>query len=163
MRKKQTVDLGSGRSLYVHQEGAGPDLVLIHGAMTTSHDWLASPVFEALTKSHRVSVVDRPGHGRSRRRRFCTPREQADQIADGLGELGIRQAAVTAHSYGGLVALAMARAPSWWRSGSRCAAGIPERGLVDHSMLAPAIPFCGPQFAQLRNYPLAAMVDLLLM
>ena len=62
-----SLKLGPGRSLYVEREGGGPDVVLIHGAMTTSQDWLTSPVFEALTRSHRVSVVDRPGHGLSRR------------------------------------------------------------------------------------------------
>jgi pimeloyl-ACP methyl ester carboxylesterase len=81
MLKEKTLDLGHGRSLYVRQDGSGPDVVLIHGAMTTSHDWLTSPVFGALGRSHRVSVVDRPGHGLSRRTRFGTPRDQADQIA----------------------------------------------------------------------------------
>lgn len=166
MPKKQTIDLGSGRSLYVHQEGAGPDLVLIHGAMTTSHDWLASPVCAALVESHRISVIDRPGHGRSRRPRFTTPREQADQIADGLGQLGIRRAAVAAHSYGALVALAMAeRHPELVAELVLVAPlAFPEPRLLEHSMLAPrSIPFFGPQFAQFAEFIQLdrPMVDLL--
>lgn len=166
MPKKQTLDLGSGRTLYVHQEGAGPDLVLIHGAMTTSHDWLASPGFERLIRSHRVSVVDRPGHGLSHRPRFGTPREQADQIADGLARLGIGRAAVAAHSYGCLVALAMAE-----RHPRRVAnlvlvapLAFPEPRLIEHSLLAPrSIPFFGPQFARFAEFIQLdrQMVDLL--
>ena len=166
MLKKQTLDLGSGRTLYAHQEGAGPDLVLVHGAMTTSHDWLASPVFSRLTKSHRVTVIDRPGHGLSRRPRFGTPREQADQIADGLGRLGIRRAAVAAHSYGGLVALAMAeRHPKLVADMVLVAPlAFPEPRLMEHSMLAPrSIPFLGPQFARFAEFVQLdrPMVDLL--
>jgi hypothetical protein len=35
MPKSLTLDLGSGRSLFVHQEGTGPDVLLIHGGMTS--------------------------------------------------------------------------------------------------------------------------------
>lgn len=166
MLNQQTLDLGFGRSLFVHQEGSGPDVVLIHGAMTTSHDWLMSPVFGSLTQSHRVSVIDRPGHGLSRRRRFSTPREQADQIAEGLSELGIRHATVAAHSYGGLVALAMAkRHPSLVEALVLVAPlAYPEPRLIEHSMLAPrSIPFFGPQFARFAEFVQLdrPMVDLL--
>jgi pimeloyl-ACP methyl ester carboxylesterase len=166
MLKKQTLDLGSGRTLYVHQEGAGPELVLIHGAMTTSHDWLASPVFRPLTKAHRVSVFDRPGHGLSRRQRFGTPREQADQIAEGLGKLGIQGAVIAAHSYGALVALAMAeRHPELVAALVLVAPlAFPEPRMMEHSMLAPrSIPFFGPQFARFAEFTQLdrPMVDLL--
>jgi pimeloyl-ACP methyl ester carboxylesterase len=156
MPKQQTLDLGSGRSLYVHQEGSGPDLVLIHGAMTTSHDWLVSPVFSALTKSFCVSVIDRPGHGLSRRPRLGgTPRQQADQIAEGLSAVGIRRAAFAAHSYGGIVALALAeRHPALVANLVLVAPlAFPEPRLVEHSMLAPrSIPFFGPQFARFAEF-----------
>jgi pimeloyl-ACP methyl ester carboxylesterase len=155
MPKKQTLDLGSGRSLFVHQEGAGPDIVLIHGAMTTSHDWLASPVFSEMTEAHRVTVIDRPGHGLSDRLRFATPREQADQIADGLGMLGIRRATIAAHSYGALVALAMAsRHPELVGELVLVAPlAYPEPRLLEHSMLTPrSIPFFGPQFARFAEF-----------
>jgi pimeloyl-ACP methyl ester carboxylesterase len=156
MLKKQTLELGSGRSLYVHQEGAGPDLVLIHGAMTTSHDWLVSPVFSALTKSHRVTVIDRPGHGLSRRPRFGgSPREQADQIMEGLGAVGIQTAEVAAHSYGCLIALAMAeRNPAAIAALTLVAPlAYPEPRLIEHSMLAPrSAPFFGPLFAHFAEF-----------
>jgi pimeloyl-ACP methyl ester carboxylesterase len=167
MLKKQTLDLGSGRSLYVHQEGRGPDVVLIHGAMTTSHDWLVSPVFAAVSKTHRVSAVDRPGHGLSRRPRFGgTPREQADQIAEGLDRLGVRRAAVVAHSYGALVALAMAERHPGLAAELVLVAPLafPEPRLIEHSMLAPrSTPFFGPLFARFAELTQIdrPMVDLL--
>jgi pimeloyl-ACP methyl ester carboxylesterase len=167
MPKLQTIELGSGRSLSVHQEGTGSDLVLIHGAMTTSHDWIVSPVFKALTKSHRVSVIDRPGHGLSRRPRLGgTPRQQADQIAEGLTILGIRRAAFAAHSYGGIVTLALAeRHPALVANLVLVAPlAFPEPRLVEHSVLAPrSIPFFGPQFARFAEFTQLdrPMVDLL--
>ena len=156
MLKKQTVHLGPGRSLFVHQEGKGPDVVLIHGAMTTSHDWLMSRVFTELIKSHRVSVIDRPGHGMSRRPRLGgTPREQADQIAAGLKALGLRKATFVAHSYGALVALAVAeRHPAMMVELVLVAPlAFPETRLLEHSLLAPrSVPIFGPMFAQFAEF-----------
>lgn len=155
MPEKQTLNLGSGRTLHVHQEGAGADVVLIHGAMTTSHDWLASRVFEQLTQSHRVTVIDRPGHGLSLRPRFGTPRDQADQIADGLAKLGIERATILAHSYGALVALAVAERHPGLVAELVLVAPLayPEPRLIEHSMLAPrSIPFFGPQFARFAEF-----------
>lgn len=166
MPKKQTLDLGSVRTLHVRQKGAGLDVVLIHGAMTTSHDWLASPVFSQLSERHRVSVVDRPGHGLSMRPRFGTPRDQADQIAGGLGKMGIQRAALVAHSYGCLVALAMAERHPRLVAHLVLVAPLayPEPRLIEHSMLAPrAIPFLGPQFAKFAEFTQLdrPMIDLL--
>ncbi len=156
MPEQQTLDLGSGRTLHVHQQGKGPDLVLIHGAMATSHDWMASKVFSTLIRSHRVSVIDRPGHGLSRRPRFGgSPREQADQIAEGLTKLGIAPAAIGAHSFGCLVALAMAeRHPDLAKALVLVAPlAFPEPRLIEHNLLAPrSIPVIGPLFAQFAQF-----------
>lgn len=167
MLQKQTLALGSGRGLFVHQEGSGPDLVLIHGAMTTGHDWLTSPVFDELRRSHRVSVLDRPGHGLSRRPRFAgTPRDQADQIAEGMAKLGIRRATFVAHSYGALVALAIAeRHPGLVGELVLVAPlAFPEPRLIEHSFLAPrSTPLFGPLFARFAEFTRLdrPMVDLL--
>src|SRR4051812_2547428 len=107
MWEARTVDLGSGRSLHAVQRGTGADLLLVHGALTTHHDWLSGPA-DALAGSVRVTAIDRPGHGLSRRPRFVgTPREQAAQIAAGLERLGVGRATIVAHSFGALVALAL--------------------------------------------------------
>lgn len=167
MLQKQTLALGSGRSLFVHQEGSGPDVVLIHGAMTTAHDWLASPVFGELKKSHRVTVLDRPGHGLSRRPRFAgTPRDQADQIAEGVTKLGIRRATFAAHSYGALVALAIAERHPGLVADLVLVAPLafPEPRLIEHSFLAPrSTPLFGPLFARFAEFTELdrPMIDLL--
>ena len=166
MQHSQTLDLGSGRSLLVHQQGKGLDVVLIHGAMTTGHDWLESPVHKALAKKHRVTVLDRPGHGLSRRPRFATPRDQADQIAAAMAELDIGRAVFAAHSYGALVALALAeRHPKLVAELVLIAPlAFPEPRLIEHSMLAPrAAPFFGPLFSRFAEFTQMdrPMVDLL--
>jgi pimeloyl-ACP methyl ester carboxylesterase len=147
MWKAATFDLGSGRSLHAVQQGAGEDVLLLHGAMTTHQDWLAGPA-GALAKEARVTVPDRPGHGLSRRPRFVgTPRDQAGQIAAGLDRLGVGPAIVVGHSFGALVALALAE-----RFPDRVAGLVlvsplifPEPRLLEHAMIAPrSMPVIGP-------------------
>lgn len=150
MWKEQTIELGSGRSLYALQAGKGPDLVLVHGALTTSHDWRHSPVAE-LTDEFRITIVDRPGHGLSRRPRFTgTPRDQARQMAEGLERLGVERPVIAAHSFGALVVLALAE-----QMPERVAAMVivaplafPEARPMEHLMIAPrAVPMAGPMFS----------------
>lgn len=141
--------------------------MLIHGAMTTSEDWLQSQVFTTLALSHCVTVIDRPGHGLSRRLRFAgTPRDQANQIAEGLAQLGIHRAVFAAHSFGALVALAMAEDHADLVAELVLVAPLafPEPRLIEHSMLTPqAAPLFGPlfsRFAELAQFD-RPMVDLL--
>ena len=116
-----TVDTGQSRSLHALQSGTGPDLVLIHGALATHHDWREGPA-DALAETHRVTIVDRPGHGASERPRFLgTPRDQAEQIAAGLTRLQGARAPIVGHSFGALVALARAER-------------LPERVLSMHNV-----------------------------
>jgi pimeloyl-ACP methyl ester carboxylesterase len=147
MWKAKTIDLGSGRSLHAVQQGAGEDLLLLHGAMTTHHDWLAGPA-GAFAKKARVTAIDRPGHGLSRRPRFVgTPRDQAAQIADGLDRLEVGPAVVVGHSFGALVALALAERFPDRVSGLVLVSPLvfPEPRLLEHSIIAPrAIPVIGP-------------------
>jgi pimeloyl-ACP methyl ester carboxylesterase len=166
MQQEQTLELGSGRSLYIHQQGKGPDLVLIHGAMTTAHDWLESPVHAAMVGKHRVTVIDRPGHGVSARARFSGPRDQADQIAEGLTQLGITRAVFAAHSFGALVALALAeRHPALVAELVLIAPmAFPEPRLIEHGFLAPrSAPLFGPLFSKFAEFTQMdrPMVDLL--
>lgn len=147
MAKEQTIALGDGRSLFVRQSGSGADLVLLHGALTTGHDWVAAPI-EALRRTHRLTIPDRPGHGESRRPRLQgTPRDQARQILDGLERLGVVRPLVVAHSYGALVALAMAERAPERLDGLVLVAPVafPEPRLVEHALLAPrSVPVVGP-------------------
>lgn len=147
MWQMKTLDLGSGRTLHAVQRGAGEDLLLLHGAMTTHHDWLAGPA-GALSEDARVTLIDRPGHGLSRRPRFVgTPRDQAAQIAAGLDSLDVGPAVLVGHSFGALVALALAE-----RFPDRVARLVliaplvfPEPRLLEHGLIAPrSIPVIGP-------------------
>ncbi|HEX8467929.1 MAG TPA: alpha/beta hydrolase [Allosphingosinicella sp.] len=147
-----TVDLGSGRSLHGLQRGTGPDVLLLHGALNTHYDWLTGPA-DALAEAARVTLIDRPGHGLSRRPRFVgTPRDQAAQIASGLDRLGVGPAVVVGHSFGALVSLALAE-----RFPERVAAlvlvaplAFPEPRLLEHSLLAPrSAPLIGPLLSRL--------------
>jgi pimeloyl-ACP methyl ester carboxylesterase len=148
----KTIALGLERSLHIVQAGKGPDLVLIHGALTTHWDWLEGP-FDALARRFRVTAVDRPGHGLSRRPRFeGTPRDQAAQIRAGLGELGIERAAFVGHSMGGMVSLAMAEQFPEAVARLVLAAPIafPETRPLEHSLFAPrAVPVLGPILSRL--------------
>jgi pimeloyl-ACP methyl ester carboxylesterase len=152
MWKATTLDLGSGRSLHAVRQGAGGDVLLLHGALTTHHDWLAGPA-AALSEEARVTAIDRPGHGLSRRPRFVgTPRDQATQIAAGLDRLGVGPAVVAGHSFGALVALALAeRFPERVTQLVLVAPLVfPEPRLLEHGVIAPrSMPVIGPLLSHL--------------
>lgn len=90
--------------------GEGPPVVLLHGNGTMIEDWLASGVFDELAATNRVIAIDRPGFGFSERSHtsIWTPQRQAATIAAALRKLNVEQATVVGHSFGTLVALALA-------------------------------------------------------
>lgn len=105
-----------GTGVHVHIEGAGPDLVLIHGASGNSRDFTQG-FTDRLSDRYRVIVLDRPGLGWTDRlpgyagpfnTRSESPMEQASLIDGALAALGVDRAVVMGHSYGGAVALALA-------------------------------------------------------
>jgi pimeloyl-ACP methyl ester carboxylesterase len=113
-----------------------------------------------------VSVIDRPGHAHSRRPRFSTPRDQADQIAHGLAQSGVARATVAAHSFGCLVALALAERHPDLVSELVLVSPLafPEPRLIEHSILAPrSLPILGPLFSRFAEFTQldTPMVDLL--
>jgi pimeloyl-ACP methyl ester carboxylesterase len=122
----------AGARLHVVEIGpqSGVPIVMLHGA--SSNLEVMRPLAERLARTHRVVLVDRPGHGWSTRESFSdsTPQPQARMIAEALQQLGLGQAIIVAHSWSGALAL-------------RIALDRPERvaGLV---MLAPvAYPWPG--------------------
>ncbi len=106
---RRTVELPRGRTLAFAQTGSGPDLVAIHGTLTTLEDLWLGPV-PALSRHFRVVAIDRPGHGRSERRRLTDASlwHQAALIRDAVRELGLHRPVLLGHSYGGAAALACA-------------------------------------------------------
>jgi pimeloyl-ACP methyl ester carboxylesterase len=78
--------------------------------MVTGDDYNTSGVAELLLKNHRVIIFDRPGFGHSERprRRLWTAREQADLLRKALRQIGVERPVVVGHSWGAIVALALA-------------------------------------------------------
>lgn len=99
-----------GVRLHYLRRGSGPSVVLIHGNGVMLQDWTVSGVFDALAASHDVIAFDRPGFGYSTRPRSAvwTPQAQARASAGALEQLGISNATVVGHSFGTLVAIALA-------------------------------------------------------
>ncbi len=100
--------LANGCNLHAAQGGSGPDVVLVHGALSVIEDMLLGP-YDALAERYRVTAFDRPGHGRSGRRRLeASIWKQAEALHEGAGRLGLARPVVVGHSFGGSVALAWA-------------------------------------------------------
>lgn len=99
-----TVD---GLRLHYEMSGAGPDLVLIHGASGNLRDFTFS-LRDRLTDRYRVTVIDRPGLGYSDAAPEETLAAQVKIIRDAMAELGVTDPVVVGQSYGGALALAWA-------------------------------------------------------
>jgi pimeloyl-ACP methyl ester carboxylesterase len=102
-----TVD---GVRLHYTDRGEGPAVVLIHGNAVTGEDWDTSGVADILLRTHRVIIFDRPGFGHSTRPhgQSWTAARQADLIHGALASLGAERPVVVGHSWGAIVALALA-------------------------------------------------------
>ncbi len=100
----------NGADVHVLQQGdSGPVVVMIHGASANARefDWSLAP---RLADSHRVLMVDRPGHGHSER--LADADELAVQAAQVAGVLKAlapgEKAIIVGHSFGGAVSLRLA-------------------------------------------------------
>jgi pimeloyl-ACP methyl ester carboxylesterase len=96
---------------YVEKGEGSPPVVLIHGNVVTAEDFDLSGVLDlAAERGHRVVAFDRPGFGYSDRPRRAawTPAAQADLLRQTFARLGIERPIVLGHSWGALVALALA-------------------------------------------------------
>ena len=96
-----------GGKVHALVKGAGPDIVLIHGASGNLRDLL--PLIDRLAPHYRVTAFDRPGLG------WSDPitggdglAAQAEQLAEAAQQLGITAPIILGQSYGGSVALAWA-------------------------------------------------------
>jgi pimeloyl-ACP methyl ester carboxylesterase len=101
----KTIDVAGARLNVVDlgpRDAAGPAIVMIHGA-SANLESMRQPVGDQLAKTHRVILIDRPGHGWSTRDDLAnsTPAMQAKMIDEALGKLGLDQAIVVVHSLAG--------------------------------------------------------------
>src|SRR6184192_4039308 len=109
-RRGHFVTLAEGQRLFVAQEGEGPDLLLVHGFPSTSHDFAAA--LPLLGAHFRVTAFDQLGFGFSDKPAGASYSllDQGRRAGELARALGIRRA-------------------RWWattwasRSRSRCSAG----------------------------------------
>ena len=99
-----------GVRLHYREQGKGPPVVLLHGNGAMVEDFTSSGLFDALAADHRVIVFDRPGFGHSQRPRgrIWTVAAQAKLLHQAMLRLGAERPVLVGHSWGTLVALAMA-------------------------------------------------------
>jgi pimeloyl-ACP methyl ester carboxylesterase len=120
-----------GTRVHAHQEGAGPDVILLHGAGGNTRDFTFG-LMGRLSDRFRVTAFDRPGlghtdplhpHGES-------PAEQAAILEEASRALGLGPAVLVGHSFGGAVALA------WGLD-------FPDRAAAIVSLAGAALPWQG--------------------
>jgi len=98
--------------VHVESVGAGPPLVLLHGFAL--HGGVFAPILPTLARTHRVHVVDLPGHGHSRDVPAPSLDAVVDRVAGAVAQALARDdatgraPAVLGWSFGGQVAMAWA-------------------------------------------------------
>jgi pimeloyl-ACP methyl ester carboxylesterase len=99
-----------GVRLHYSDRGTGRPVVLVHGNAVTGDDYNTSSVAERLLGTCRVVIFDRPGFGYSERPRWrpWAAFEQAELLHKALVQLGVKRPVVVGHSWGTMVALALA-------------------------------------------------------
>ncbi len=96
----------NGQKVHAVVRGAGPDLILLHGASGSTRDVTFS-LMAQLEQDYRVIALDRPGLGYTPR---VTPKgetlsQQAALLSAAARVLGAENPIVVGHSFGGAVAL----------------------------------------------------------
>ena len=106
-RRGRLVALPEGHRLFVVQEGAGPDLMLVHGFPSGSHDFAAALPF--LCQRFRVTLFDQLGFGFSDKPTTASYSllDQGRRAGELGRTLGIARATVVGHDMGLTVAVEM--------------------------------------------------------
>jgi pimeloyl-ACP methyl ester carboxylesterase len=151
-----TVD---GVRLHYMDEGDGPPLVLLHGLGSMVEDFVLSGLVREAGKRYRVIAIDRPGYGHSerpRRLRFGAA-AQAGLVRKALQALDVHRPIVLGHSWGTLVAVALALEHPEVPRSLVLASGLyfPSARLDAPLLAPPAIPLLGDLLARTLS-PLAA-------
>lgn len=118
-------------------QGAGPALVLHHGAASNRTTWIRQGYAKALRERFRLILIDARGHGQSDKplaREAHTLELRVGDVTAVLDELGISRAHYCGYSMGGWVGFGMARFAS-------------ER--LASLVIGGAHPFEDPEFARL--------------
>jgi len=96
----------NGGDIFYESVGSGPPILIMHGGLGLSHDYLR-PYFDELSKTHTVVYYDHFGNGRSSK-----PDDYAEMnfdrlVSDASGlmeHLGHKKFSLIGHSYGGFIA-----------------------------------------------------------
>lgn len=151
--ENRAIEVGGVRLRYVEQGVGKPAVVLLHGNGAMVEDFaLSGALAVSAARHHRTVAFDRPGYGDSERPRdrAWTPAEQAALLAKAFARLGIERPIVVGHSWGTLVALALALDHSDAVSGLVLVAGYYyPTGRAD---LALSTPFAAPVLGDVLRY-----------
>ncbi len=98
-----------GHPVHYVEMGAGPDLVLLHGAGGNTRDFTFS-LAEDLAEHYRVLIFDRPGLGHTPplASSGVTVRDQVGLLTKAARSLGANRPVVVGHSFGGALTMAWA-------------------------------------------------------
>ena len=101
-----------GVHLHVVERGTGDPIILLHGNGSLIQDFALAGVIDGLAENHRVIAFDRPGFGYTNRPtgRIWNADAQAALIHAAMHALDIDAAVVVGHSWGTMVATALALA-----------------------------------------------------
>src|SRR4051794_25150112 len=152
------VELGLARGT----PGAEPAVVLVHGASGNMED-MRLALGERLAASHRVILIDRPGHGWSSRPAddsYASPARQAGLVTEALKQLGVRRAIMVGHSWGGAFATAYALAYPERTAGLVLLSAVTHPWPADpgwYNNLA-SLRGLGPLFLRTLVYPLGSFL-----
>jgi pimeloyl-ACP methyl ester carboxylesterase len=140
-------------------DDASPCVVLFHGNGTMIQDLILSGLVDRLADYYRVVCFDRPGFGYSLRprTRIWTATTQATLFAKALDQLGVRNPVVLGHSWGTLVAIALALQSDYAVRGLVLASGyyFPTFRMDFWLMSGPAVPLLG----DLMRYTISPIIS----
>jgi pimeloyl-ACP methyl ester carboxylesterase len=136
-----------------------PCVVLFHGNGTMIQDLVLSGLVDRLANDYRVICFDRPGFGYSQRprTRIWTATTQANLFAKALSQLSVHNPVVLGHSWGTLVAIALALQSDNNVKGIVLASGyyFPTLRMDFWLMSGPAMPLVG----DLMRYTISPIVS----
>src|SRR4051794_3869712 len=150
-----------GVRLHYIEQGQGEPLVLIHGNGTLIQDFTINGLVDRLAERYRVIVIERPGYGYSERpRHLWTPRAHATLFEHALHQLGVEHAIVLGHSWGTMVAVALAlQAPTLVRSLVLLSGYYFPTARMDVALNTPlAVPGIGDALRHTVSPPLARLM-----
>lgn len=147
-----------GVLLHYIERGQGQPVVLLHGNGTMAKDFDISGVLDLASDKYRVIAFDRPGYGYSERPRttIWDPVAQAKLLYKALQRLGIEQPVIVGHSWGAMVAIALAlEHPEYVRSLVLLSGYYYPTPRLDVALFSPpAIPIIG----DLMRYTISPLI-----